>query len=187
MLDYHRVKEANDARLEHDRNLQKKMKALAVKQVLDTQKRTQDSKAMRDELRARRHQEQQEREWRAREREDMLKKRQAAADLKTGLVNQIQAKQCWIIEQAAYDKAMYDKIFNIQDNRMEEERQALEDRRIRNAQYKYDLKEQLHRYQVDRIRERKEYFIEGVKFRRELAAKDQELRCLMGRKVEELR
>ncbi|XP_021960513.1 cilia- and flagella-associated protein 45-like [Folsomia candida] len=187
MVDWQKHKAAEEERLEQEHKLQKKMKELAVKQVLDTQKRTADSKALRDELRAKRHQEQQEREWRRREREDLIKRKSAMEDLKDNILNQIRTKQDWIVEQAAFDKALYDKIFNIQDVRMEEERQKQEERKMKNAQYKLDLREQIHRYQLEKIKEKKDYYIDGIKCRRELGARDVELRCFMDRKLEELR
>lgn len=187
MIDWHKHKDAEEERLEKEKAVQKKLKELAVKQVLDTQKRTSDSKAIRDELRARRHQEQQEREWRRREREDALKRQTAMEELKSSILAQVQEKQEWVVEQAARDKALYDKIFNIQDTRMEEERAAEEERRMRNAQYKYDLKEQVHRFQMEKIKERKEYYVDAVKCRKEMALRDRELRCMMERKLEQLK
>lgn len=50
MVDWQKHKAAEEERLEQEHKLQKKMKELAVKQVLDTQKRTADSKALRDEV-----------------------------------------------------------------------------------------------------------------------------------------
>jgi hypothetical protein len=187
MIDWQKQKALEDERLEKEKAVQKKLKEMSIKQVLDTQKRTADSKAIRDELRARRHQEQQEREWRRREKENMLKRKEATESLKKEILSQIQSKQDWVVDQAAFDKALYDKIFNIQDTRMEEERQKEEEKRIKDTQYKFDLREQIHRYQLEKIKERKDYYIEGLKCRREMGARDQELRCFMERKLDELR
>ena len=57
----------------------------------------------------------------------------------------------------------------------------------RNAKYRYDLREQIHNYQLGKVQERKVHFIEGINLRRELAQRDAEIRCTMERKLDELR
>ncbi len=57
----------------------------------------------------------------------------------------------------------------------------------RNARYRYDLREQIHKYQVGKVQERKNHFIEGITLRRELARREQEIKCTMETKLEELR
>lgn len=187
MIAWHNHKAAEHQRFEKDKEMQKKMKALAMKQVLETQKRTSDSRALRDEIRARRHMEQQEREWRQKEKAEVLKRERDQENLKKDILGQIQEKQAWMINQAAFDKAQFDKIFDIQDTRMEEARQKEEEKKVRDAQYKYDLMEQIHRYQMEKIKERKEFYVDGIKFQREQGLKQQELKCFMDRKLKELR
>lgn len=85
---------------------EKKMKELATLKILETQQRAGDAKALRDELRAKRHQEQQEREWRNQERDEVMKRKKDAEDLKNTILQQIEAKHEWIIEQATFDKVL---------------------------------------------------------------------------------
>jgi len=186
-IEWQKKKAAEEAQREMEKLVEKKKKDLAVLKILETQQRAGDAKAVRDELRAKRHQEKQEREWRNLERDSMLKRAKDAEALKNTILDQIEAKQQWVIEQATFDKAVYDKILNVQDTRMEEELKAEEERKERNAQYRYDLREQIHRFQLRKIAERKEHFCEGITLRRELSRRDQELRCYMDRKLEELR
>jgi hypothetical protein len=187
MVEWQKHKAEEEEKFEKDRAVQKKMKELAVKHVLDNQKRTSDAKALRDELRARRHMEQQEREWRRRERDAALKRQKDTEDLKTEILAQIQEKHDIMTEQAAVDKVVYDKIFGLQDTQLEEEKQKLEEKKMRNAQYSYDLKEQIHRFQMDKVKERKDHYIEGITLRKELSLRDQELKCFMERKLDELK
>lgn len=76
---------------------------------------------------------------------------------------------------------------NVQDTRLEEEKKAEDDRRIRNAQYRYDLREQIHQFELSKIKERQDHFCEGITLRKDISRREQELRCYMDRKLEELR
>jgi len=187
MVEWQKQKAAEEEKQEQEKKQAKKMKDLAVLQVLETQKRTSDSKAIRDEMRAKRHMEQQEREWRRKERDEAMLRQKNSEELKVAILDQIQYRQNFFADQAAFDKAVYDKIFNIQDDRMEEEKKKEEERLVRNAQYKYDLREQIHRFQMGKVQERKEHYIEGIDLRKQLSRRDQEIRCTMETKLDELR
>jgi len=187
MIDWQKKKAAEEEAFEQEKAFQKRLKDISIMKILEGQKRSSDAKSLRDELRARRHQEAQEREWRRKEREAALKRKTDAVDLKEALLNQIESKHIWLASQAAYDKAVYDKILNQEDGRLKEELQAAEDRKIRNAIYSYDLREQIHQFQMDKIKERKDYFVEGIKLRRQMGARETELKCYMEEKLDELR
>jgi hypothetical protein len=130
MIEWQKEKAAKDEKLEKEKAVQKKVKAMQVAQVQESQKKSGDEKALRDELRAKRHVEEQERVWRAKERDALVKKHEASMALRNGIISQIADKQDFFCEQAAYDKALYDRIFNVQDESMEEERKKEEERQI---------------------------------------------------------
>jgi len=130
MVEFYKQKDREAEEREKELEVQKKLKALAVKQVLDTQKRTVDSKAIRDELRAKRHTEQQEREWRRKEREEAAKRQKAQQELQSTILKQIEERQNFLIQSAAFEKAMADKVSNIQEDQMEEVRKQEEARQV---------------------------------------------------------
>jgi len=187
ILEWQRQKDLEDEKREEEKRIEKKKKDLAVLRILETQQRAGDAKAVRDELRAKRHQEKQEREWRNLEHDTVIRRAKEAQELKKSILEQIQTKHEWVIEQATFDKAVYDKILDVQDTRMEQDLKAEEDRKERNAQYRYDLREQIHQFQLRKIKERKDHFCEGITLRKDMNRRDQELRCYMDKKLEELK
>ncbi|ODN05769.1 Cilia- and flagella-associated protein 45 [Orchesella cincta] len=178
IVEWQKKKAAEEEKLEMEKLAEKKMKELATLKILETQKRVGDAKALRDDLRAKRHQEKQEREWRNHERDTILKRKQDAEQLKKAIHEQIEAKHLW---------AVYDKIMNVQDTRLDDDKKAAEERRLRNAQYKYDLREQIHQFQLRKVQERKDHFCEGITLRKDMSRREQELKCYMDRKLDELR
>ncbi len=107
MIEYQLQKDREEEQKEKDKAVARKMRELATLRILETQKRAGDAKALRDELRAKRHQEQQEREWRNQERNSVLKRQKDSEALKNSILDQIEAKTQWVIEQATFDKAMH--------------------------------------------------------------------------------
>lgn len=107
MIEYQLQKDREEEQRDKEKAVARKMRELATLRILETQKRAGDAKAIRDELRVKRHQEQQEREWRNQERNSVLKRQKDAEDLKNSILDQIEAKTQWVIEQATFDKAMH--------------------------------------------------------------------------------
>ncbi|CAG7836627.1 unnamed protein product [Allacma fusca] len=187
MLEWIAKKQAEQERVEKEKKEKKKLKEMLSSQLSNVQVKTEQSKAMREELRTKRYQEKQEREWRNREKQDILKKKKAASELKDSILGQICQRQECAFEEAAYDKAMYDKIFSIQNAKFDEDKKKVEEAKVKNAKYKLDLREQIHKIQLGKIQERKDFFVEGINFRRELGRREKDIRQAMENKLEELR
>ena len=130
MLEWQAKKAAEQDKLEKEKAMQKQLKEAQTMQVFGVQQKTEQSKMMREELRNKRYQEKQEREWRQKERQEILKKQKASSELKDAILCQIQQQRDYSIEQAAYDKIMYDKIYSIQDWKFEQEGEKEEQRKI---------------------------------------------------------
>lgn len=89
--------------------------------------------------------------------------------------------------EISFIQAVYDKILDVQDTRLEDDKKAEDERRVRNAQYRFDLREQIHQFELGKIKERQDYFCEGITLRKDMSRREQELKCYMDRKLEELR
>jgi hypothetical protein len=187
MLEWIAKKEAEQERVQKEKEEKKKLKEMLSSQISSAQMKTEQSKAMREELRTKRYQEQQEREWRKREKQEFLKKKKAAEELKDSILGQICQRQEFAFEEAAYDKALHDKIHSIQSSKFEEDRKKEEEAKIKNAQYKLELREQIHKIQLGKIQERKDIFVEGINFRREMSRREKEIRQAMEAKLQELK
>ena len=130
MLEWMAKKDAEAERAEKEELEKKKLRELALKEVFDTKEKQDQSKALREELRIKRYQEQQEREWRQKEREETLKHKRAAEELKNSILSQIRQRQEEAINQAAFEKAMYDKIYGIHRMKFDEDTAKDEDKKI---------------------------------------------------------
>lgn len=104
MMEYQAQKAKEEEEREKALALEKKMRELAIVKMMESQKKSGDAKALRDELRAKRHQEEAEREWRRQEREAILKRHKDAQQLKQDILGQIETKNQETVEQATFDK-----------------------------------------------------------------------------------
>lgn len=76
---------------------------------------------------------------------------------------------------------------NVQDGVLEQIKKDMEERRINNAQHRFALREQIHQFELRKIKERQDHYCEGIALRKDFNRRGTELRCYMDRKLEELK
>ncbi|OHS95857.1 hypothetical protein TRFO_10258 [Tritrichomonas foetus] len=139
IIAYQKEKAAREEEYERKVLAQKALKEKEIAEVRKLQQRVLDSKAIEDELRARRITEEQERKAREQELDKIHKTQQLTETMRQDREQAQLLRQRRLIEIAAIEKAEFDRITEAQRQNREKEREAHERKLKMQEDYRKDL------------------------------------------------
>lgn len=151
--------EAEEQRLEEE----KKQKELVFREQLRQQERVLDMRGARDELAAKRAQYEKERQLRAKEAAEAEAKAKAQAELHRAREAQIQAQIEMKVQQAVADQYDFERTLAAQKKLIETSKHIEEEQKKRALKHKDEVQAQISEREKQLIKERAEFFKEGVK------------------------
>ncbi|KAL5237785.1 hypothetical protein ACI65C_005195 [Semiaphis heraclei] len=185
--EYDRKKNEREMAYEEEMKKLKMSKEKQIAKIQASQKASQDFQAAKDELNALRTQDKVEREWRRKEREEAIKKIKQNEDLKEARRQQIEGqRECYAFE-IQREKEEFDKIIKLNVEELERTKEFDRQTKLKLDEHRRNLLKQISEKEVERIKDRKEFFQEGIIFQQTESAREKSLRNTMKKKIEGLR
>ncbi|KAE9525211.1 hypothetical protein AGLY_014396 [Aphis glycines] len=185
--EYDRKKNEREMAYEEEVKKLKMSKEKEIAKIQANQKASQDFQAAKDELNALRTQDKVEREWRRKEREEAIRKIKQNEDLKQARTRQIEGIRESYAFEIQREKEEFDKIIKLNVEEIERTKEFDRQTKLKLDTHRKNLLKQISEKELERIKERKQYFQEGVIYQQREAAREKALRATMKKKVEGLR
>jgi len=162
VLEFQKAKAAREAAQEAEVERKRAEKEQEVARLRAKQERARDLQADKDALRAKREQERREREWREKEKFQALKKLQTEEEMRLAREWQIKNKEQHLGVEAARERADFERVLKAQLTLAEKERQQQLQTISKRHRFANDLREQIIQHEKQKVKERADFFDEGI-------------------------
>ncbi|XP_046342077.1 cilia- and flagella-associated protein 45-like isoform X2 [Haliotis rufescens] len=187
VLEYQRQKAEREAAFEKEQERIRIEKEREVARLRALQERARDEQAERDALRAKRAQEQAEREWRKKEAAEAYKKSEMEAMLKGARSMQMSQKEHYLAVQAQRERSEFERVLRAQKELVEKEQREDDVMRKKRLTHAEEVRRQIRQKEHEKVKERNNFFEEGVKLDEEARVRRNRLEEVKRKKLQELR
>ncbi|XP_003243991.1 cilia- and flagella-associated protein 45-like [Acyrthosiphon pisum] len=184
---YDKKKNEREMAYEEEMKKLKMSKEKEIAKIQANQKATQDFQAAKDELNALRTQDKVEREWRRKEHEEAVRKIKQNEDLKEARRQQIEGQRESYAFEIQREKEEFDKIIKLNVEDIEKTKESDRQTKMKLDEHRKNLLKQISEKELERIKERKDFFQEGITYQQAEAAREKALRNTMQKKIDGLR
>ncbi|XP_046553089.1 cilia- and flagella-associated protein 45-like isoform X2 [Haliotis rubra] len=187
VLEYQRQKAEREAAFEKEQERIRIEKEREVARLRALQERARDEQAERDALRAKRAQEQAEREWLKKEAAEAQKKADMEALLKDARSMQMSQKEHYLAVQAQRERAEFERVLRAQKELVEKEQREEDVTHKKRLTHAEEVRRQIRQKEQEKVRDRNNFFEEGVKLDEEARIRRNRLEEVKRKKLQELR
>ncbi|XP_056633324.1 cilia- and flagella-associated protein 45-like [Diorhabda sublineata] len=187
IMEFIKSKQRREEALEREKTLMKQTKEREIARMVESQGKSQDLKALMDELNAARAQEAKEKEWREKEKQEAMKKQRVVEDLKKSRAEQIEYIRKAQAVALARDEEAFRKVVATQkqlhDVDVKKQRKRIED----TEKHRKFLLKQINEKEKERIKYRQEKFEDGKAQRQEYMVKNRRIEEYLQQKIDRLK
>ncbi|RVE64497.1 hypothetical protein OJAV_G00126510 [Oryzias javanicus] len=185
--EYLQKKLDREAEYEAEQKRIKKEKEVEIARLRAQQQRAKDYKAEQDEIRAKRRQEAEERKWRQKEKEMAIKKARDEATLRAARLEQVQNKEYCLSIEAGREKATFERVLKVQQEKMAKQKEEEEKKRQKAQQHAQAIRQQVKERELSAAAKRKEMFKEADRRLEEAKQRQSRLAEIKEKKLQQLR
>ncbi|CAG9830752.1 unnamed protein product [Diabrotica balteata] len=185
--DFMRKKQQREEAIEKKKALDKATKEREIARMAENQAKSQDIKALMDELNALRAQEEKEKEWREKEKIEATIKQKTIDDLKHSRAKQIEDIRKAQAVALARDEEAFMKVVTRQKLLHEQDVEKQRKRKEETEKHRKYLLRQINSKEKERIQYQQEKFEDGKAQRQEYIVKDRQIKEYLDKKIQNLR